>query len=385
MKIALIDPNNLVYTAQSALEIAMGGAESANSLLARELAQQGHQVYLYGQSETAWSLAGVTGLPRQALNAEHLEAQSFDLLIELSGPEVLPALRSELDKLSKGPACILWVHRSWQDTNLRQQDWGRLQQLYDRCVFVSVQQERSFVRRFDLNPDWHQVIPNGLNPLVAELFKDQAELSQSKAFEGSGLRLIYAAGPHKGLELIPYVYKPFQRTYPQASLEVYSSSRELYQSEKEDPGLLKALPGLQALGVNCQGMLAPPDYALALKKSHILLYPGYLHEDTCALVVLEAMAAGCLVIASNKGALTETAGVFGMFSPYQQAEELQKQFLQQMLKAAKAIQNGGQDYLDFCWRQRRYICSRHDWERVAQDWQELFRQLRPQAGNSDNS
>lgn len=128
-------------------------------------------------------------------------------------------------------------------------------------------------------------------------------------------------------------------------------------------------------GVSCQGALPPLAYASALQAAQILLYPSYALQDTCAIVLLEAMAAGCLVVPTGLGALPETAAVFGFLAHCTELKALPDAMFGQLLRAARLVQGDPEAYLDHLWAQHRYILARHTWRLAAQQWLHLFAEL----------
>ena len=71
--------------------------------------------------------------------------------------------------------------------------------------------------------------------------------------------------------------------------------KDLYEVYKKEPG------------VNYIGSLPQKELAQELKKNTFLIYPTNTEETFC-LSIAEAMAAGCLVIANDKGAIKEITG-----------------------------------------------------------------------------
>jgi glycosyltransferase involved in cell wall biosynthesis len=268
------------------------------------------------------------------------------------------------------PYQVLWQHAPLQDGRT-----GGLTEaaypMYDQWVFVSQQQERSYIARQRVTPERSQVIANGIHPTVRGLFPDRERLWQAKAYPPGALRLLYASSPLKGLDVVAKIYPSFQAAFPGATLEVYSSSQGLYQSQAGDQLMASPRARLEHMpGVKVAGSLPPPDYAERLKQAHILLYPAYAQEDTCGIVVLEAMAAGCLVVTTGNGALSETAAVFGAIAHSPSPYKVPERFFQQLAQVAQRIQQQPEAYATFIAGQSAYIRHRHDWERVALTWEQ---------------
>lgn len=364
MKIAFIDPGDLIYTPNTPFERPLGGTESAVALLAGALARRGHGVTLFSKHPEIAEYQGVQTRPRTALN-EAL-ASTFDVLIELSLPVYLPRLTwSEQER----PYQVLWQHAPLQDQRIN----GLTQAvypMYDQWVFVSQQQERSYIARQRVAPQRAQVIANGIHPVVQGLFADPTALLLAKAHQPGALRLLYVSSPVKGLDVLAKIYPSFQTAFPGATLEVYSSSLDLYQSPAGDQLMANARAQLAHMpGVKVAGSLPPPAYAERLKQAHILLYPAYAQDDTCGIVVLEAMAAGCVVVTTGNGALSETAAVFGAIAHSASPYKVPESFFQQLAQVAHNIAQQPEDYASFIAAQSDYIRHRHSWEQAALVWE----------------
>lgn len=366
MKIAFIDPGDLIYTPNTPFERPLGGTESAVALLAGALARRGHGVTLFSKHPDIAEHQGVQTRPRETL--EPSLASSFDALIELSQPIYLPRL--DWPDQECRPYQLLWQHAPLQDQRIN----GLTQAAYpgyDQWVFVSQQQERSYIAQQRVIPQRAQVIANGIHPVMHGLFPDHAALLQAKAHQPGALRLLYASSPLKGLDVLAKIYPSFQTAFPGATLEVYSSNLDLYQSCEGDRLMANARAKLtQMSGVKVAGSLPPPAYAERLKQAHILLYPAYAQNDTCGIVVLEAMAAGCIVVTTGNGALSETAAVFGAIAHSPSPYKVPERFFQQLAQAANNITQQPEAYQNFISAQSGYIRHRHSWEQAAMIWEQ---------------
>ncbi len=103
---------------------------------------------------------------------------------------------------------------------------------------------------------------------------------------------------------------------PGTTLEVYSSWQIYGISEAEDQARFGALyqQCREIEGVTYVGPLPQPELAQRLRRVAVLAYPNTYAETSC-IAVLEALAAGCVVVTSALGALPETAAGFARLVP----------------------------------------------------------------------
>ena len=128
-------------------------------------------------------------------------------------------------------------------------------------------------------------------------------------------RLIYSSTPYRGLRFVPQVYRELLKKHPDLELHVFSgygvyagtgtpasALAEFEQLRSE----LSSLPGCTVHGNVKQDQLARE-----FMRSAVLLYPNTFEETSC-ITAMEAQAAGCAIVTSDRGALRETVGDAGI-------------------------------------------------------------------------
>ncbi len=100
-----------------------------------------------------------------------------------------------------------------------------------------------------------------------------------------------------------------------AELGIFSGMK-LYDDADPQP-IANMLAHARAMpGVVHVGPVPQPDLAEALRGSLLLAYPNSFPETAC-IAAMEAMAAGCVVVTSDLGALSETLGGHGVLLPFE--------------------------------------------------------------------
>lgn len=241
---------------------AYGGTERAFAMLGEALAKQGHEVELW------WDLSN----PPDWQCDVHITQQAE---LMLNTPNAIN---------------IWWSHHfSDQPVTINQIGYARA--LADAVVCLSACHRDSIAPMLPgLEVD---VIGHGVNFVESMPFSQQFN---------QGLKLIYASAPFRGLDKALDIFERVRDANPDAVLYVCSSMGMYGEPEREWEGLLNRCE--QAHGVRYLGALPHNELMRVMSHSHALLYPSTWPETYC-MVVDEALAMGCNVIASPLGALSE--------------------------------------------------------------------------------
>lgn len=115
----------------------------------------------------------------------------------------------------------------------------------------------------------------------------------------------YASTPFRGLNLLVQSWPRLRARVPEAELHVFSSMNIYGAADSQEYQQLyaaaKALPGLHYHGAQNQRVIRETS-----RVCRVLAYPCTFPETSC-LAAMEAMASGCVVVATALGALPETA------------------------------------------------------------------------------
>jgi glycosyltransferase involved in cell wall biosynthesis len=146
-------------------------------------------------------------------------------------------------------------------------------------------------------------------------------------------RLIYTSTPFRGLLHLPPIFQAVRKHHPNAELHVFSGMA-LYagtncqgaEIDRQYKPIFELLS--RTAGVTLHGNVLQNQLARELCTSSIFVYPNTFEETSC-ISAIEAMAAGCAIITSRRGALPETIADAGIFIDGNPASEAYRaQFVQ---------------------------------------------------------
>lgn len=280
MKITFYDGHGkLSYNPHTEKNVGVGGAETVIIQTAKALAERGHEVSVYINCNFPNYYDKVKYLKWQDYTPDH-----EDVLV---GFENFPTrVNAKL--------LVNWANRFYLDDIIRYPE-------VDKLFVVSEWHRDYFASK--LPPDLVKkmvVVQPGVAP---EFFESKVQKQQ--------YNVTYAGHPGKGgmAALVP-VMERMKLKIPEASLHVYGGGGIWgWDNEQYRPVYSKLINN----GVLYHGQLGKADMVTRLNQAQIFLYPvAEHHKETFCLVVLEAMAAGCVVVASNSGNLRNLIGDRGI-------------------------------------------------------------------------
>lgn len=173
----------------------------------------------------------------------------------------------------------------------------------DKFVYVSNWQLEQYKEKFNISNATNLVIRNAIEPI------DYTEKPQDR------LRLIYTSMPGRGLDVLLDAFQLIDRD---VELIVYSSNIIYGKGYHDMIGnthdqLFNRAKTMK--NVNYKGFAMNKAVRQALTQAHILAYPSIFEETSC-LAAIEAGSAGCKIVTTNYGALTETCGKYATYVPY---------------------------------------------------------------------
>jgi glycosyltransferase involved in cell wall biosynthesis len=364
MKICFMDPIDWDYTVETPYQKPMGGSQSGLCYLAAELARRGHQVSLANKTTTPGIYRGVDCLgPQAGFAVDFLKTQDAVIVINSCIGE---SLRKGLGHES--PKLVLWGHHAADQQAVSFLKRSEERNAWDAFALISDWQASEYVKAFGLDRSRIGLMRNAIAPVFEKL-----ALPKPWFLSGQVPVLAYTSTPFRGLDVLLMAWPSIRKHAPGATLKIYSSMK-VYNAQEEAHEVLYAL-ARDLKGVEHVGSIPQPDLAKAMARTAILAYPNTFAETSC-IAVMEAMAAGCLIVTSDLGALAETTAGFGilMKPPSTMLEHAHAfaQAMRQVLEGAKKDSAGLADHLK---RQVAHVNAVYTWSNRAQEWEAWLQNL----------
>ena len=189
------------------------------------------------------------------------------------------------------------------------------------------------------------------------------------------INLIYHTTPWRGLKILLKVFKNLN--LENVELNVFSST--IIYGKKFDEVLGKNYEELfneckNTKNVNYFGFLKNEEIIQQLKKMHIFAHPSIWPETSC-IAAIEAMAAGCEVVTTDLGALSETCSPFGKIINFEkEPEDLEIKYNEALLNSIKNFwSDKTQKKLKL---QRETINATYSWNKRSVEWKNFFNEIR---------
>ena len=329
----------LEFNGNTIYEKALGGSESALIYMARELAKLDNQVTVYCHCDKPGIYDGVDYRPQQAYLSD--EKSQFDTLIVSRFTDFLAL---PLDTKMN----ILWCHDI--DTNNFKDALG----VADGVFCLSDYHRSLFNEHYKLDPkDWIWLTTNGY---------DQTIETKEVPWEQKKNNYIYSSRPERGLKLLlEEIWPEILEKNPDAILHICGYEHNLGRP-KEIEELYEEIDGILQYSKNVRkvGHLPKPQYYKLLASCAYMVYPTDFPEISC-INAIEAQYNKCLVVTSDKFALSETVKTETKVNAEYGSNEYVKKFLDVLDKYQ------GESYEAEVTRGKELI-EPYSWENVAKSW-----------------
>ena len=267
------------------------------------------------------------------------------------------------DLIEKDKINILWMHHfvnQKEAQNLGSKDFVKK---LDYIVFNSNWNSENHIYQFKIPKNKSVVIKNAIEKIdVEEKPKDK-------------INLIYHTTPWRGLALLLKVFKNLNLK----NVELNVCSSTIIYGKKFDSVLGKTYESIfneckNTKNVNYFGFLDNKKIIQMLKKMHIFSHPSIWPETSC-IAAIESMAAGCEVVTTNLGALSETCSSFGTFVNFDRNfDNLEKKYSEVLLNSIKNFwSDKNQDKLKL---QSKSINATYSWNARSVEWKNFFDKAR---------
>ena len=267
------------------------------------------------------------------------------------------------DLIEKDKINILWMHHfvnQKEAQNLSSKDFV---QKLDYIVFNSNWNSENHIYQFKIPKNKSVVIKNAIEKI------DFEEKPKDK------INLIYHTTPWRGLALLLKVFKDLNLK----NVELNVCSSTIIYGKKFDSILGKTYESIfneckNTKNVNYFGFLDNKKIIQMLKKMHIFSYPSIWPETSC-IAAIESMAAGCEVVTTNLGALSETCSSFGTFVNFDRNfDNLKKKYSEVLLNSINNFwSDENQNKLKL---QSKTINATYSWNVRSVEWKNFLDKAR---------
>ncbi|HEY2891528.1 MAG TPA: glycosyltransferase family 4 protein [Dongiaceae bacterium] len=298
MRIVFIDPTTHDYNVETPFHTPFGGSQSSLCYLAIELAALGHEVSSVTETRDVGRFRGVECVgKRPGLEKGFLDR--FDVIVMLNcalGIETRRVLRHDI-------RLVLWTQHADNQPAIATLSDAAERDSWSAFAFISSWQAETYRRRFGVPAERSVILRNAMAPAFAALPERPARDPAAPPL------FAYTSTPFRGLDVLLDAWPAIRQGLPQARLRVFSSMA-VYQKGGDADEYAALYERCRSLaGIDYVGSLAQPALAAALQASDALTYPSTFAETSC-ISAIEAIAAGCLVLTTDLGALKETTAGF---------------------------------------------------------------------------
>ena len=258
---------------------------------------------------------------------------------------------------------ILWNHDLLGDPEVEHLKDAEKRKRFAKQVFVSHWQFTTMHLGLGVPYDESIVLKNAIVPIEKHKKPDDK------------INLIYHTTPHRGLEILVPCFEALAQTHKNIHLDVYSSFNAYGWGQRDEPykDLFKKIedhPQMTYHGYQPNEVVRE-----ALKKAHIFAYPNIWQETSC-IAAMEAMSAGCIIIAPEFAALPETLANFGFTYQWKQDNNEHARTFVNVLDNIITGMPQHKDFLDGrCLFQKMYADEHYSWDGRIPQWDALIRSL----------
>jgi protein O-GlcNAc transferase len=370
MRIGFIDFISWDYTAETVRKSPLGGSQSALLYVARELVALKHDIVLINRTTTPGMIDGIQHVHHDDNVSQVVTPLKLDALIAVQLADHGKRLKAALGNQGK---LVMWLTDNAYTRAARALlDPAQLQS-YDSLVCVSNWHLDQYKARFNVDPSRARVFLNGFAPAFTHLFGDGPILPH-KSWPPI---LAYTSGPDRGLDLLLDILPMIRAQIPGTRLQVYSSMKLYGVMDDQANAQMRALYERckNTEGVEYIGALPQPELAKRLMSVMLLTYPTWFRETSC-IVAMEAMASGCGLITSDRGALPETTAGFGRIVPYDlPREEFAAQFAREAVAELRKRQESPAECETTLRRQVDFVNADYTWPKRAREWADWLAEL----------
>jgi glycosyltransferase involved in cell wall biosynthesis len=270
----------------------LGGSETAAVRLAQELSEIGYVVTVYGEVEQCAF--------RDVIYRHHSVFDPMERRLAVIASRIPEVGDRHINARSR----LLWMH----DTDAGDRLTVARAEAFDHVLVLS---------------RWHEEHVGGMYPFLRSRLRQTRNGIEHAYFAGENppreKRVVYTSSPDRGLDVLLELWPQILEQVPDAKL-AYAYSAVYDRVAEQNPEIAAHRDRIRELAAattrtEALGSLTQPDVAKLMRSSLVWAHPSYatpqdqpFHETSC-IGAIEAQAAGCVVVASDWGALPETVKI----------------------------------------------------------------------------
>jgi glycosyltransferase involved in cell wall biosynthesis len=343
-------------------EQGIGGSETACIEMARELADRGHTVTVFGccpGKEGRYD--GV-----KYVHWENCRAIDCDVLIVSRQPSLMEHASGIKARLK-----LLWVHDIHCGPFTPQME--RWLYEFDRVLCLSAWHRDFFLHEYPtLDPAKVLVTRNGIDPRRFTGTLDDMRTERLTGTVAKSNRLIWSSSPNRGLDVLLMLFPEIRRRVPDVELhihygfECWEAFAKAHNNQPELAMIEEYRRRIRAAekegGVKFHGRVSQAALARAFMQSKVWAYPTSFTETSC-ITAMEAQAAGCVPVCPPLAALAETVK-HGVFVERGDSERF-------VGEVCRLLTDEGYRR-SFAEAGRKYALENLTWKGLAADWEAMF-------------
>ena len=267
------------------------------------------------------------------------------------------------DLLEKNKINVLWMHHFVNQDEAKNLGSKEFINKLDWIVYNSNWNLEQHIKYFHIPQNKSVVIRNAIEKI--SFVKKPSDK----------INLIYHTTPWRGLKILLKMFKDLNLE----NVELNVCSSTIIYGKKFDSILGKTYEGLfneckNTKNVNYFGFLKNEKIIEQLKKMHIFAHPSTWPETSC-IAAIESLAAGCEVVTTNLGALSETCSPFAKIINFEKRpEDLEIKYSEALLDSIKNFwSEKTQKKLKL---QRETINATYSWDVRSVEWKKFFDKAR---------
>lgn len=269
------------------------------------------------------------------------------------------------DFLKKDKINVLWQHLSYDQPNVQLMHDRRFVDQVDFFVYNSHWSFNQYREKFRIPEYKSFVIKNATFPFAT------TEKPPGK------IKIIYTSTPWRGLSVLRLSIEYLNELRDDFEVDIYSSTK-IYGSafEKKEGAKFNELfeKCKNTKNIKHKGYVPYKEIREALCQAHIFAYPSIFEETSC-LAAMEAMMAGCRIVTTNYGALSETCADFADMIEFEpNLGMLAKRYALMLNSVIEKYKN--REYEKDINLQIQYYKRYYSWQNRIEEWRQFFNYAR---------